>query len=160
MGKKKSKKTTSPRIVNRKARHNFHILEALEVGIILTGSEVKSTRDGQVSLGEGFARIEPATNELFLHNVHIAPYSHAGENGHDPDRTRKLLAHKREIKRLSVLTSSKGATLIPLSMYFLRGRAKLEIGVGVGKKQDDKRQDLKKREAQRDIQRAMTRKRL
>lgn len=160
MAAKSKKNKTTPRIQNRKARHNYEILESLEVGIMLKGSEVKSARDGQVSLAEGFARIDPKTAELYLHNVHIAPYVHAGETGLDPDRTRKLLAHKREIKKLVVLTSSKGATLVPLTFYFKNGRAKLELGVGVGKKQFDKRQDMKKRDAKRDMQRAMTRKRL
>ena len=160
MAKKKDKKTTAARIENRKARYNYHILETLEVGIVLGGSEVKSARGGQVSLGEGFARVDPASMELFLHGVHISPYAHAGPNGHQPDQTRKLLAHKREINRLYDLTSGKGPTLVPLAMYFVRGRAKLLLGVGVGKKQYDKRQDMKKRDAQKDIRRAMTRKRL
>jgi SsrA-binding protein len=158
MATKKNNKT--PRILNRKARHNYEILESLEVGIMLKGCEVKSARDGQVSLAEGFARIDAKTAEIFLHNVHIAPYVHAGETGLDPDRQRKLLAHKREINKLITLTSSKGATLVPLTFYFKNGRAKIELGVGVGKKQFDKRQDLRKREAKRDMQRAMTRKRL
>ena len=155
------KKTENPRIENRKARHNYHIHEKIEVGIVLQGSEVKSVRDGQVSLQEGFARIEPNSMEMFLHEVHIAPYSHAsGVNGHDPTRLRKLLAHKREIKRIFGQTTAKGTTLIPLNMYFVRGRVKLEIGVCTGKKSYDKREDLKSKDARREIQKAMTRRRI
>ena len=152
---------TTLRIVNRKARHNYHVLEKLEVGIVLTGSEVKSVRNGQVSLGEGFARVEPTDVQLYLYKVHIAAYTHAaGDNGHDPLRTRKLLAHKRQINRLLGQTISKGTTLIPLAMYFVRGRVKVEIGLVRGKRTHDKREDLKTREAQRQIQRGMTRKML
>lgn len=158
---KQSSKTHEPRIDNRKARHQYHIHEKLEVGVQLQGSEVKSVRSGQVSLAEGFARVEPKTEELWLHGVHIAPYPQAGgANGHDPLRPRKLLAHKREIRKLLGTTSSKGTTLIPLAMYFVRGRVKLEIGVCTGKKQHDKREDVKSREADREMRRAMTRKRI
>lgn len=166
MARKKSSKpkdpaALSPRIVNRRARHDFHVLEKLEVGIVLQGSEVKSVRNGQVSLTEGFARIDPAGTELWLHNVHIAEYRNAhGPNSHDPIRPRKLLAHKREISRLAGQSSTAGRTLIPLAMYFSRGKVKLELGLATGKKQFDKRQDLKTRDANREIQRAMTRKRL
>ncbi|MCC7146510.1 MAG: SsrA-binding protein SmpB [Phycisphaeraceae bacterium] len=149
-----------PRILNRKAHHDYHILEKIEVGIELAGSEVKSVRNGQVSLAEGFAHIEPATEELFLHNVHIGEYKQAGPLGHVPVHPRKLLAHKREIVRLLTQTDSKGLTLIPLAMYFVRGWAKVELGLAAGKKQHDKRQDLKSREADRAIRRAMTRKTL
>ncbi|MCC5830811.1 MAG: SsrA-binding protein SmpB [Phycisphaeraceae bacterium] len=150
---------SNPRIVNRKARHDYEILDKLEVGVVLQGSEVKSCRAGTVQLGEGFARIQQGTNELFLYNTHIAEYSKAhGANGHDPIRPRKLLAHKREIRRLADQVASKGRSLIPLSLYFREGRVKLEIGVCQGKKQFDKRQDLKKKDADREIQRAMARK--
>lgn len=160
-GKKQKTSTHEPRIDNRKARHQYHILDKLEVGVALQGSEVKSVRQGQVSLAEGFARVEPATVELWLHGVHIAPYLQAtGVNGHDPIRPRKLLAHKREIRRLMTETSAKGTTLVPLAMYFKQGRIKLEIGVAIGKKHHDKRQDVKTREADREMRRAMTRKRL
>lgn len=147
------------RIVNRKARHDYHILEKLEVGVMLQGSEVKSVRNGQVSLGEGYARIDPRTNELFLHGVHIAEYVNAtGPYAHVPARTRKLLAHRREINKLAGQLTDKGRTLIPLAMYFSRGYVKVEIGLAVGKKQYDKRQDMKSRDAGREIRRAMTRK--
>lgn len=157
MAKKKNNPASrEPRIENRKAFHQYHIQEKLEVGIVLRGSEVKSVRQGQVSLAEGFARVEPATMELWLHGVSIAQYSHASAaNGHESIASRKLLAHKREIKRLFGLTSSKGTTLIPLAMYFKNGRVKLELGVGTGKKQHDKREDLKQKDANREIRRAM-----
>lgn len=161
MAKGKGNKPTnmSPRIANRRAFHDYHISEKLEVGIELRGTEVKSIRNGQVSLAEGFARVEPATGELILYNVEISHYPHAGENQHEPKRPRKLLAHKRQIHELADKTSSKGTTLIPLAMYFQRGMVKLEIGVGTGKRHHDKREDLKKREADREIRRAMSRRR-
>ena len=166
MARKKSNKlkdpaAQSPRIVNRRARHDFHIHEKIEVGIALQGSEVKSVRQGRVALTEAFGRVDPQTTELWLINAHIAEYNHAhGANSHDPLRPRKLLAHKREIGRLAGLASSQGRTLVPLAMYFVRGKVKVELGVASGKKQYDKRQDLKSRDADREIRRAMTRKRL
>jgi SsrA-binding protein len=161
MAKKKDKKNREPRIDNRKARHQYHIEDKLEVGIALLGSEIKSIRLGEISLAEGFARVEPKTGELWLHGVHIAPYAQAtGTNAPDANRSRKLLAHKREIRKLVGQTSAKGATLVPLALYFVRGRAKLEIGVATGKTHQDKRQDLKSKDADRDMRRAMTRKRL
>jgi SsrA-binding protein len=147
----------SPRIVNRRARHDYHILDKLEVGLALKGSEVKSIRNGQVSLAEGFARVEPATMELVLYNVNIAEYTQAGPtNTHEPTRPRKLLAHRREIRKLLDQTNDKGTALIPLTMYFVRGIAKLELGVGRGKAQHDKRHDLKERQSARDIKRLLS----
>ncbi len=151
-------KNLSPRIANRRAFHDYHISDKYEVGIVLLGSEVKSIRNGQVSLAEGFAMVEPATMEIWLHNVEISPYTHAGpENQHAPKRQRKLLAKKREIRHILDKTTAKGATLVPLAMFFVRGKVKLEIGVGTGKKSYDKRQDMKKRDADREIQRGMSR---
>lgn len=148
------------RIVNRRATHDYHILEKLECGIMLTGSEVKSARNGQVSLAEGFARVEP-DGGLYLYNVDIAPYAQASSvNSHEPKRRRKLLAHKRQIESLLGETSSKGKTIVPLAMYFVRGKAKVEVGVATGKQHYDKRQDVRTREAKREIDRGMTRKRL
>ena len=147
-----------PRILNRRAQHTYHITDRLEVGIELRGSEVKSVRCGQVSLAEGFARVDPNTLELYLHQVDIARYAHAGSEQHEPKQTRKLLAHKRQILQLQNKTVGKGVTLVPLSMYFVRGRVKVELGVGVGKKAFDKRDALKKREADRAIERGMTKK--
>lgn len=163
MARKKSTKSASaanksPRIVNRKARHEYHIDSTLECGIQLLGSEVKSIRTGQVSLAEGYARVEPGDRQLYLYNVDIAMYAQAGPGGgHDPKRRRKLLAHRREIDRLLGSTTERGVTLVPLAMYFKRGYAKIEIGVCRGKRQFDKRQDMKKRDAGKDIRRAMTR---
>lgn len=146
----------SPRIANRAAYHKFHIHEKLEVGVELLGSEVKSIRAGGASLAEGFARVDPARLELFLFGVHVAPYANA-PLAHLPLRPRKLLAHRREIAKLLTATQSKGATLIPLAMYFSKGRVKVELGVATGKKQHDQRQDIKERDAKRDIRRGMTR---
>lgn len=159
MSKKRSESTHTPRIVNRKARYDYHVLEKLEVGLVLRGSEVKSVRNGQVSLAEGFARIEPADMGLYLHDVDIAPYAHAtGPNSHTPKRRRKLLAHKRQIQKLLGLTSDKGTTLVPLAMYFVRGKVKLELAVARGKRAYDKRQSIKTRDADAQIRRGMTRK--
>lgn len=156
-----AKKDAGPRIVNRRAYHDYDILEKLEVGMALTGSEVKSIRNSQVSLAEGFASIDSHTMQLMLYNVDIAPYPHA-----DPATTphrkrhRKLLAHKRQIAKLMGHTTAKGITIVPLAIYFIRGMAKLEIGVARGKKSVDKRQSIKDREASVQIRRGMTRKRL
>ena len=161
MAKKKLKSDHAPRITNRKARHDYHIEETFEVGIRLQGSEVKSIRDGRVSLAEGFARVEPRTGELWLYDVNISPYENAPVTNHDPKRKRKLLAHRREIERLQGLTSAKGSTLVPLTLYFnSRGIAKLELAVATGKRQHDKRESLKKDQAARDMRRAMTRRKI
>jgi SsrA-binding protein len=155
------KPPASPRIVNRKARHDYHILESLEVGIALQGSEVKSVRNGQVSLAEGYALADPRSLELFLYDVDIAPYDKAhGTDAHEPKRVRKLLAHRREIVRLQDRCAAKGTTLIPLTMYFVRGKVKLELGLGLGKKAHDKRQTLKTRDAERQMRQGMTRRSL
>ncbi len=153
-----AKGTNSPRIVNRRARHDYHVLEDLEVGIELQGSEVKSVRNGKVSLAEGFAQVDPRRMELVLYNVNIAAYQNAPVTAHEPARPRKLLAHKKEIERLYGLTSAKGTTLVPLAMYFnKRGICKIDIAVAQGKAKGDKRESLKKKEADRDMRRAMTR---
>lgn len=151
-------KTNETTIENRKARHDYHIEETLECGIKLRGSEVKSVRAGQVSLAEGYVRAEAEPPRLTLHGVHIAEYAPAGKaNQHIPASTRALLAHKREILKLAVAVKAKGATLVPLKIYFVRGRAKVLIGLGLGKRHQDKRQDLIKRDTKRDIDRAMAR---
>jgi len=152
----------TPEISNRKARHKFHITETLECGIALMGTEVKSVREGKISLGEGYARVDDKTGELWLFNIHIGEYDPAkgNVNKHDPHRKRKLLAHRREIRKLEMATLTKGATIVPLKLYFKNGYAKLLIGVGIGKRKADVREDSKKRDAQRDIDRAMTRKRI
>lgn len=158
--KNKNKKDHAPTIENRRARHDYHIDRTLEVGIKLTGTEVKSIRDGRASLKEGYVRVqEHKPPSLWLHSVHIAEYSHAAKAfQHNTTRTRLLLASKREIAQLAKETAVRGVTLVPLKLYFKGPYAKLQIAVARGKKQHDKRQDIKEREHQRDIDRAMSKK--
>ncbi|TVQ64101.1 MAG: SsrA-binding protein SmpB [Phycisphaerales bacterium] len=158
MAKKGKKPTNEPEIVNRRARHEYLVHDTLEVGIALRGPEVKSVREGKVSLGEGYVRAEAEPVALTLHGVTIDAYGPAaGSATHASARPRVLLAHKREILKLAKDSSSKGTTIIPLKIYFKNGRAKLLIGLAQGKGRFDKREDLKKRDAARDIQRAMSR---
>ena len=158
MATKRNRKTPEPTIANRRARHEYFIEETLECGIKLTGTEVKSVRDGQVSLAEGYARAAESPRSLTLHGVHIAEYAPAAEHRqHNPTRVRTLLAHRRQIRKLADKTRSRGTTLIPLKMYFVDGRAKLLLGVARGKRKTDKRRDLAKREMERDIARATSR---
>jgi len=139
---------------NRRARHDYHIFETFEAGIVLRGSEVKSLRDGKASLAEAYARVRDG--EAFLIGAYIKPYEHTGSYDQlDPRRDRKLLLHKRQIRDLERQTRIKGNTLIPLSLYFRDGYAKVEIGIGTGKKKYDKRQDMKERDARREMVRAM-----
>jgi len=140
--------------VNRKARHDYFIEESVEAGLVLTGSEVKSLRDGRANLKDSFARVDHG--EAFLVNAHISPYDPAARDGHEPTRSRKLLLHRREIDRLSGKVKEKGLTVIPLRLYFnARGRAKVELGLARGKRQYDKRQTIKEREARRETERAL-----
>ncbi len=150
----------SPRIVNRRARHEYHVVETLETGIVLVGSEVKSVRQGQVSLAEGYARVDPADMGLYLFDVDIAAYSHAGPAQHETKRRRRLLARRREVAKLQAEIGVSGTTLIPLAMYFRRGWIKVEIAIARGKRQHDKRQDIRDRDAKARIRQAMTRKRI
>lgn len=141
-------------IVNRKARHDYFIEETVEAGMILTGSEVKSIRAGRCNLVDSFARI--TRGEAYISNVHISQYDPAHRDNHEPTRSRKLLLHRLEIDRLEGKLKQKGLTLIPLRIYFnARGRAKIELGLGRGKKLHDKRQSIKEREAKRETARAM-----
>lgn len=140
---------------NRRARHEYFIEETLEVGLVLTGTEVKSLRDGRASLQEGYAAIWDG--ELWLENVNISPYPYARYDNHEPKRRRKLLAHARQIKQLTGKTAERGFSLIPLCIYFRDGKAKLELGLAKGKKNIDKRQALKERQASREIDRAYRR---
>jgi SsrA-binding protein len=141
-------------VVNRKARHDYFIEETVEAGLVLTGSEVKSLRDGRCNLVDSFARI--TRGEAFVSNVHISPYDPAHRQNHEPTRSRKLLLHRLEIDRLEGKLNQKGLTLVPLRIYFnARGRAKIELGLGRGKKLHDKRQSIKEREAKRETARAM-----
>ena len=149
---KDRKDNLAPRINNRRAMHDYFIEAKIECGMVLVGSEVKSLRAGRASLQESFARIE--RNELILHQCHIDPYEKAASvNNHEPMRERKLLVHKRELKRLIDATKSRGTTLIPLAIYFKDGRAKLELGVARGKQQHDKRETIKRKEQDRELRR-------
>lgn len=140
---------------NRKARRDYHVLETFEAGLVLVGTEVKSLRAGKASLAEAYARIEG--DEVFLVGAHIPEYSHGNRSNHDPTRSRKLLLHRREIERLRGKTQEKGLTLVPLRLYWRGGRAKVEIALGRGKREFDRRQDVAKREAQREMDRAISR---
>jgi len=159
MAKAKKSNSNEPEVLNRKARHRYAIEETLEVGIRLAGTEVKAVRAGRISLGEAYVRAELSPPSLTLHSAHIGEYAPAGANQHPAVRQRTLLAHKREIQKLGRLSEAKGVTIVPLKLYFKNGYAKLLIGVGRGKGKSDKREDLKEREAKRDIDRAMSRRR-
>ena len=137
---------------NKKAFHDYTIESTMEAGIVLTGPEVKSLRGGRANLRDGYAAIEK--DEIWLHNVHISPYSHATNIPSDPLRTRKLLLHQREIKKLTNKVREKGFALIPIKIYFIRtGKVKIELGLARGKKKYDKRADLKKKQSDREIER-------
>jgi SsrA-binding protein len=136
---------------NRKARHDYTILDTIEAGIALTGTEVKSLRSGRASLVDGFATV--TDDELWLRNVHIAEYAEGTWTNHAPRRVRKLLVHRMELDRLAGKLKEGGLALIPLSMYFKEGRVKVELGLGRGKKSYDKRQDMAKRDADRELAR-------
>ena len=139
---------------NRRARHDYLVLDTIECGLVLVGSEVKSLRDAKVQLGDAYARVE--RGELWLHNMHIAAYEHAsGFGAHAVDRPRKLLAHRNEIERLGAKVAQDHLTLVPLSLYFKEGRAKIELALAKGRKTYDRRQDLAARDAKRDMDRAM-----
>jgi len=137
--------------VNRKARHDYFILSSFEAGVALVGSEVKSVREGRCSLQDAYAEIEDG--EAFVVNVHISPYEKATHFVPDPRRRRKLLLHKAEIRRLSGRVAEKGLTLVPLRVYFVRGRVKLEIALARGKAKRDKREDIARRDAEREMRR-------
>lgn len=138
---------------NRKARHDYEILERFETGMVLMGSEVKSMRAGRVNLNDSYAEVRGA--EVFLVNLHVSPYEQANRFGHEPLRTRKLLMHKREIRKLIGKTTEKGLTLVPLSLYFKRGIAKCELALARGKKSYDKRAAKADADAQRRVQQAV-----
>ena len=144
---------TSSIIKNRQARFNYEILDTYEAGIVLTGSEVKSLRAGKVQLSDGYGIVKDG--EAFLLGIHISPYEFARGGGHDPDRTRKLLLHRREIDRLGDRLGRERLTLVPVSMYFKNGKVKVELGLGKGKSVRDKRDTIKKRDQKREIDRAL-----
>ncbi len=141
-----------PIAINRRARHEYAILETLEAGLVLRGTEVKSLRAGQVTFKDSYATIR--NNEAWLRGCHISPYSHGTDANHEPERDRKLLLHQREIARLTGKVAERGLTIVPLRLYFKKGRAKLELGLARGKKLHDKRSSLREREVQREMYRA------
>jgi len=148
--------STSEKVVatNRKAFHDYFIEERFEAGIMLQGTEVKSLREGRVNLQDSYASVRGT--EVFLHQCHISPYSHGNIMNHDPTRARKLLLHRKEINKLMGKTQQKGLTLVPLRIYFsARGQAKLELGLAKGKKQHDRRESIRTREAGREVERAI-----
>lgn len=157
MTKTKSEKSTGIKLVcqNRKAFHDYEIVETVEAGLVLVGTEVKSLRDGRANLKDSYARIK--RGEAFLYGLHISAYTHAYYDNHDPERVRKLLLHRQEIKRLLGKTQEKGFALIPLKIYFKEGKAKVEIALARGKKAYDKRESLKRKEETRELDRARKR---
>lgn len=149
----KDKAGTKTVAQNRKARHDYHIEQVYEAGIALTGTEIKSVRAARVQLKDSFARVQDG--ELLLYNVHISPYEQGNRFNHEPERTRKLLMGRLEILKLNGLIREKGYSLVPLSIYLKGGWAKVELALVKGKKNYDKREDLKKKESARDIERAL-----
>ena len=138
---------------NRKAFHDFHLLESFEAGLVLLGTEVKAIREGRVNLRDSFARVEDG--EVFIYNVHISPYSHRGYADHEPLRRRKLLLHRSEIRKLIGKTVEKGMTLVPLRLYFKNGKVKVSVSLAKGKKDYDKRETIKKRDTDRETRAAV-----
>ncbi len=146
-----SAQTATPSVDNRRARFEYHILESLEAGIVLTGTEIKSVRQGGVSLNEAFARLRE--DELWLVNMHIPAYKEGSFSNHEPRRPRKLLLHRDQIARLGSRAAEKGLTIVPLRLYFTRGKVKVEIGLAKGKKIWDKRRATAERDVKRDLAR-------
>lgn len=139
---------------NRRARRDYDLTETIEAGIMLIGSEVKSMREAQVQIAEGFVRFD--NGEAYLLGMHVAPYLHAQEHsGHDPDRPRKLLMHRRELDRLKALVDLERVSIVPLSLYFKDGKVKVELGIGKGRKLHDKRHAVAERDAKREVERAL-----
>jgi SsrA-binding protein len=138
---------------NRKAHHDYHVLETFEAGVALLGTEVKAIREGRVNLRDSFARVEDG--EVYLHNVHISPYSHRGYSEHEPLRRRKLLLHKQEIRKLIGKTTERGMTIVPLRLYFNEGRVKVAIALAKGKKDYDRRETIRRRETDRETRAAI-----
>ena len=151
----KSEREQAQKIIadNRKAHHDYHLLETFEAGVALVGTEVKSIREGGANLRDSFARIE--AGEVWIYNVHISPYRNRGYADHDPTRKRKLLLHRREIRKLIGKTVEKGMTLVPVRMYLKNGRVKVAISLAKGKKAHDKRETIKRREADRETRAAI-----
>ena len=152
---KRSKKGDAGRDIatNRQARFRYHLLETWEAGIVLQGSEVKSVRAGKVNLKDSYAAVHDV--EVWLHNCHIAPYGPAAREGHDPERPRKLLMHRKEIERMIGKTAERGLTIVPVRMYFSGPRVKVELALARGKEQRDKREAIRARDQRREIERAL-----
>ena len=153
MAQKKRKAAPGDIATNRQAAFKYHFLEKIEAGLVLTGTEVKSVRGGKVQLKDGYASIDGS--ELWLHNIHIAPYPPAATGNHEPERPRKLLLHREQIDRLTSRVKERGLTIVPTRIYFSDGRAKVEIALAKGKDAGDKRETIKQREAKRDMDRAL-----
>ena len=158
MAKAKRKAAPGDVATNRQASFRYHLLDRLEAGIVLRGTEVKSLRTNGAQMRDSYATLTP-DGELWLHNLHIPPYAPAARENHDPDRSRKLLLHRREIDRLTGMTAEKGLALVPVRVYFAHGLAKVEIGVGRGKRAYEKRQATLEREHRREMERAVSRRR-
>ena len=150
---KKTKMKDAPLAQNKKARHDYQILETLEAGLVLTGTEIKSVRERRINLKDGFAQIH--NGEAWLMNVHISEYTQGNRFNHDPLRARKLLLHKKEIQKLTGQTSEKGITIDPLKVYLKHGFAKVLLGIAKGKHDYDKRETIKKRDQEREIRRTL-----
>ena len=155
MGKKKKNQDRSILATNRRARHDYHILETYECGIVLVGTEIKSLREGKVSIADAFATVDEG--EVWLRNLHIPEYSMGSWTNHSPKRTRKLLLHRREIDSIMGKVRDGNRTLVPLQLYLKDGRVKLELGLAQGKQDYDKRQDIKRRTEEREITRELGR---
>jgi SsrA-binding protein len=153
MDKTEREKAQTSIAENRKAFHDFHILETFEAGVVLLGTEIKAIREGRVNLRDSFARVE--NGEVFLYNVNISPYSHRGYAAHEPLRARKLLLHRDEIRKLIGKTVEKGMTLVPVRLYYKNGRVKVAVSLAKGKKEYDKRETIKRREADRETRAAV-----
>lgn len=150
---KKSKTKDAPLAQNKKARHDYQIMETIEAGLVLTGTEIKSVRERRINLKDGFAQIH--NGEAWLMNVHISEYTQGNRFNHDPLRARKLLLHKKEIQKLAGQTSEKGITIVPLKVYLKNGFAKVLLGIAKGKHDYDKRETIKKRDQEREIRRTL-----
>ena len=155
MATQKSEREAAQRLIaeNRKARHDYHILETWEAGVVLLGTEVKAIREGRVNLRDSYARAD--RGEVWLMNVHVSPYSHTGYAHHEEKRQRKLLMHAHEIRKIIGRVAEKGLTLVPLEMYFKKGRVKVLVGLAKGKQAHDKRETIRRREVDRETRAAV-----
>jgi len=157
-GKKKEQKTGTPSIKNRKAWHEFSIEDSFEAGLVLTGTEVKSLRNGNASFGDAFAYLK--SGEVWLKDLYIKPFEQGSYNNHDPRRERKLLLKRDEIRKLDRAVNQKGVTLVPLKLYFTRGLAKIQLGLAKGKKKYDKRASIAEKDVKRDLDRELKKARM